>query len=430
MRERRRPELADLVREAASTTVDSRVLVAAFSYFGALRLETGWDLAMEIIEEYPYHDAQTVEAAISYVASEDTLAPPDAADALRPIVTDREERLLMAAVTGLGFVGTSDDARLLEDLYRDPRTPTDTRARVLVSLGRLADVGSRELLEAIASNPDEELVLRRFAVDGLGHLGLPDVMPVMRDTLASDDAFLRLYTVGALSRFQTEEAEMLVRSALRDANWRVRKEAVSGAGRMGAESTLEALFYMARRDPEAPVRVEAVRALGTLASEHGVRAATDALVELAEGTSYSFEVRVEAIRLLAQHSPGDAVPVVESIIDEQWERESSAILDRIGRIITATPSSTFIPLYERLTGHGEYLIRMYGIRGIGALGRRQDADLILEFAAVDYPIVPVRREALAALELMGVEPPEADDAVQLSDGPPHAAVDDEESPGQ
>ena len=82
----------------------------------------------------------------------------------------------------------------------------------------------------------------------------------------------------------------------------------------------------------------------------------------------------------------------------------------MGKSLSRNPDRTLEPIYTRLLEHSNFIIRIYGMRGIGASGLTGHAEALKTIARRNPPGL-VRRTAIAALAEMGIAyDPESEDA--------------------
>lgn len=307
------------------------------------------------------------------------------------------------AIDAIGRAGTAAAVETLLALYQR-LTGSDQRGAVLRALGQAGDERAIPLLTSIAEDEFAESALRHYATESLGRIGSPESLPLLTDLLAADDALLRAYATFALGFYEGEEAGLLLEEALLDSFWRVRVSAIEALAQQGRRAAVPAIAFKARRDPERPVREEAVRALAVLATDEG----QEVLVDLVRSERTGQGERILALEELARAAADDRADreavarLMAEIAAEEWDTEGSRLLDAVGRMVSEHAHPAYESIYVRLLGHPNFIVRIYGIRGIAAAGLRGRAESLEEIARANATGL-LRRTAITGLEQLGVE---------------------------
>lgn len=326
------------------------------------------------------------------------------------IALDGDLLAASTAIDAIGRNGSVEAVGLLLELY-ERLSSTDLKAAIVRALGETGNTDAVPLLTMLASDDFQDSSLRQYAAESLGRIGSPESLPLLTELLSVDDAVLRAYATHAIGFYESEEAGELLEEALRDSFWRVRVSALRGLAEQGRVEAIPAIAYKARRDPEQPVREQAIKTLGRLEGE----ASASILRDLALEEKAAEPERMLAVRELARANPGASIETFAEILREEWEREGSRLLDTVGRALSEYPSPTVEPIYAKLLTHPNYIIRIYGMRGIGGAGIADQADAMKRVAR-ENPSGLVRRTALAALADLGIEyDPDADGDVEDDD---------------
>lgn len=361
-------------------------------------------------------DDDLLRGASSYLSRVVGDPSPELLERYAEIAEDANLLAASVAIGAIGRNGSPEAVDLLLELYEQLRS-SDLRAAIIRALGEAGDPAALELLTRIASDEFEESSLRQYAAESLGKIGEPESLALLTSLLGVDDSLLRAYATYALGFYDTDEAAALLEQALLDSFWRVRVAALEALGEQGRASALPAIAYKARRDPERPVREEAIKALGRIAVDEG----REVLRELAMSERTGETERMLALEHLAASPDRDAIEVFDRVITDEWARDGSRLLDTIGRLISEEPSNAYAPLYDRLLEHPNFIIRIYAMRGVGGAGIRTRVDELKRVARENPPGL-LRRTALASLQKMGIDydpqsVPESENAPASPDAP-------------
>ncbi len=383
------PRLLEILEE----TINPKVSIGILNFFRTLETDSALPQARKILEraEEMEKPAQynLLAAAIDYIAElEDRESEP----MIRELITYREDRICRNAIEAAGAVGGEETAQVLMDVVDDPSTEDSLKEKAILSLGTIGHQPASELLRGIAGDEDQGKALRWYACHALGKLRDTESLPVLKGIFSEEDPILKSYAVLAISYFEGEEPQRILRQALRDNSARVRSAAAEGLGRREDPGAIDFLDYIVRRDSDESVKKKALKALADIGGK-----GLDILSETAvEGENYA--LREYAFQLLSKENPKKAADAAGTIMEEEWSKDESWMLDHIGRILYRQGSREYSAIYSRFLDHPWYIIRIYGIRGIGKAGISGKKNRIAELAEDKSQPGNLRSEAKAVLE--------------------------------
>jgi len=360
LRENNVGELAPEVEEIARRSENSSVLAEAVRYFTAIETYPINDRVYELLNRYRDRPPEFAVDLTDYLDAADARPTEDQLSVLYDMVEDRNVLRARAAVNLLGrFV---EDTADLIDLYRTVDLPEDTRGAILVALGDRGDPAAFDFVaELIGEDEEARSTIQRYAIDTLGRLGDERAIPIILRQLDSRDATTRAYAVNALRGFQTEEATDAIVGSLRDDFWRVRVAALETISERSITEALDAVVYKARRDPELPVRLAAVTALKELDEPAG----WEALREIVSTSNTGVAERQHIVAALIEHNYAASEETILQLVEQEWDKQNSPILDAIGRTVSTAESSGTDRLVEQLINHPNYIIQIYAVRAVG-----------------------------------------------------------------
>jgi len=383
----------------------------------------------EILEHFEKRNIAIAGSAVSTILTEDDeLSPAFLRTAVRylsvvaevrsPELLARYEEIardddVVAASVAIGAIGTDGSAEAVElllDLFDEFRT-ADLKGAVIRALGEAETTEAVELLTNIMTDPYEDSSLRQYGAESLGKIAAPESLLPLVSVLADDSSLLRAYAIAALGNFDDPLATRTLGEGLRDSFWRVRVAALQGIATRGAAESLPAIAYKARRDPEVPVRQEAIRTLAALDSADGF----ESLRVIAADPRAPQSDRMLAIDLLVDEDLPASMETLITVIDAEWAVENSRLLDTTARALVRTDSQLLAETYNRLLSHPNFIIRVYAIRGIGKSGFTQFGDAILTIAA-ENPTGILHSNAISTLEELGIPVPARDEDDAGDDG--------------
>jgi HEAT repeat protein len=322
-----------------------------------------------------------------------------------------------SAIEALGGAGTEQSVGLLLELLDE--TDGELQGSVIRALGRAGAQEAVPRLTSIVRDEFADASHRQYAAESLGRIGAAESIVTLTDALGDPDSLLRAYATYGLGFYPAEDTAAVLEEALLDSFWRVRVAALQALEEQEYADALPAIEYKARRDPERPVREAALRTLGAIGNDES----RSVLADVARNERASATERVIAIEELRSQGAGESVAVFAEIMQSEWDEERSTVLDAIARTISSDADAAYEPLYERLLTHRNFVMQIYGVRGIGNAGLASYEDRLQGYAALEQPIA-LARAAELALRRMGIEvrepEPEAPDSDADESGPEDA----------
>lgn len=395
-------QLAPEVVGLFNSSNDEGVLRQAARFLQEVDSPDGHDRALSVIDNHQLWNDDVLMALLAYLRETDADIPDEYTPAIDQLIRTGSIGPASAAVQFYASAGASSDE--LIRLYREPDVHDDVRGRILIELGERGDSDVFDFVSEIIQEDEEATTtLQRYAIDTLGKLGDERALPIITRQFRSNDAMTRAYAAAALANFDTPEAREAMQAALRDEFWRVRISALEAIREKGDTDALPAVLYKVRRDPEERVRLEAVKTTAALDVSEG----WEELRRMAEDEGTSLNVRTAIIEQLITAAPQGANATILRLIDREWEKENSAILDAIGRVVSRTTEKDLKEVVERLIHHPNFIIRIYGVRAVGNNKIGSLTDAVMEESREGNHRA-VRSAALRALEQLGINPDSTD----------------------
>ena len=352
--------------------------------------------AVKLLQAQEELDQETILTLLQYLSLPES--KPHLEEVL-PLLKDPRRRIVTAAVRYLGKKGNEEVVTKLIDLFKGQEAEEDLRTAILTALGELKATNAVEFLRSILDNPDERMVYRRFACDALGKIGSKEAYPSIKKALEESDNLLRAYAVSALGSYREGEVETILLQALRDDFARVRASAAEQLGNRKTQSAVEMLLYRVRRDPDKQVRLSSLRALSEIGDEKSFSFLQDLLLD----EKASLDLRMETIRLFLQNPSEKGMKALRILLEREWTKENSRLLDEACKQLSLQTVAGNGDLYQKMLSHRSFIIRIYGIRGIGRNNIREAADQLRQLAK-EGASPQERKEARLVLEQWGITP--------------------------
>jgi HEAT repeat protein len=247
-------DLYDLFQKTKSPTVREKIL----DYFTKLEDPCLEDYAVTVLND-PYEERNsTVEKVFKYTATVKTKA---AIPAVVTLLESDNENYFNPALTTLGEIGGEREAEYLVDYLDRADLTTPQRQALMKVLGKIKAVQTWDALVEIAQDDGENAFVRCYAAEAIGAMKKPESIPILLKLFESPDPNMRCYVLKGISNYDTKEAKDLVVQAIKDAQYKVRLDAIDAAANMKLKDAVPYLIYRAKNDPEAAVKKKAYEKL-------------------------------------------------------------------------------------------------------------------------------------------------------------------------
>ncbi len=377
-------------------SINPRLRRAALRYFTDLELTGAIDAVVELLGDIQDIADDLVLDAILYLSTVETDDRDDVAVLFHELARSRRATVAGAAVRAIGKTGDERDVDVLLDLFDERTTPIAVRQSLVLALGELRTPRAVDRLISVLGRLDDDPTLRNYAADALGKIGDERAVDALRVSLGSPDALHRAYAVNALGYFDAPEVPDMLEEALRDSFWRVRVAALDAAGRRKEADLLPAVIYRARRDPETRVRLDAIAAIAGIATPD----AWDFLRSQFVDERVAPDIRRAILHQLVEHNAVESLPTIREVVQKEWASERPTMLEYTTRVLSTAKLPEASDIFVRLLDHPNFVLRIYGVRGIALNGLEQYKDRIREISENETEHASVRRNAAAELERM------------------------------
>lgn len=285
-------------------------------------------------------------AALGYLAEADATATFEEVFLLA--TEDPDEEVRLAALRGLwdydeeAFVPT-----LIQIMDSDSSAPV--RAEAAIILGKFAMLGELEELEpettdlvrrallAVWNSPDEDVEVRRRALESVSCLATDEVNEMIQAAYSDKDERMNISAVYAMGQTLDDMWAPYVLKELKNPRPEMRYEAAHAAGELTLTDAIPTLLDLAH-DADAEVRVAAITALGNIGGERAV----EALLSLARSADEATrDAALDALELAifaedplslrawewAMFWDTEFEPGAEDELQEEWDDEWGVELD-------------------------------------------------------------------------------------------------------
>ncbi len=367
------PLLKELLGEIRNPDIRSKI----FQLWEITKWEDGVESAENELRKVlndDLYDVAVIQAAAYYLAQSS-----DKADIhlLAELSEARDSRIAATAVRSIGKIAEKSsipesevekvgEPLLQKFLKEDAYEEDELTAALIVTLGKLKYTPSADALLAVAEDEGSPGGHRRFACVSVGKIGRPeDYESIEQIYFTSKDANLRAYALAGIAEFPRDSSDILVQALKRDSFWRIRLTAAEKLGNIPAGSSAgekldELLRYKASIDPVKQVRMAAMKSLGKRSGTVNDQFLIDYYADI----NRSPELRIAALDILTENKIKGSVEAVSEILNKLWVKDSERFMEFTCRNLSRSEWDELAPLFERMLDHPNWLIQVYGVRGI------------------------------------------------------------------
>ncbi len=248
------------------------------------------------------------------LADDDTLVSFD--DFARTMLTDADAQVRAGAIR---LLDECEDLKLIpafiKILTNDDNT--DTRAEAAIGLGKYVEMGEleeisakmkRQVEDALLAkiNSDDQLLVRRNALEALGYSSRPEVVTAIKSAYHRENPDWQASALFAMGRSADEHWKDHILSSMLDEIEIVRLAAVEAAGELGLDAARMVLFRLLEDEEDDDIAAAAIWSLSQVGGE---------------------DVRIYIQNLLDQSEDDEQVEFLEEALDNLYFTEDLAKFD-------------------------------------------------------------------------------------------------------
>jgi len=176
-----------------------------------------------------------------------------------------------ALIIALGDLNTPEIIDFASKGVKDIKNSKMIRERLLLFIGKCGSPAQKDFLLSIYKDDDEDMTIRSYAVKSIAKLKINDAAPSIKEVIKEIDSYsfqkkkryynLYMQSVTALVSLGDTDSIPLLMNSIRSDNADVRYRAVNLIKEFDDERTIDILKYKMKYDPSGKVRRAAKRAL-------------------------------------------------------------------------------------------------------------------------------------------------------------------------
>jgi len=355
----------DLLKDILRETRNSSIAVKIYRLWEETSYESGLEIArnelLKLVDNFDF-ELTTIQAAISYLAE-----MKHSQDLLIEIANNQDSEIAGSAIRAIGVMGEIADTAKIEWLLErlraeDPFAEEDLVATLIVALGNLRYEPAAGELVSIADDASAPAIHRRFACVSVGKIGRAEDYEIIEKIYyESDDANLRSYALSGLVEFPNRDiTAVLIQALKRDSFWRIRVTAAERLADSDSTDISELLRYKIVNDPVKQVRVASIQTLGKSSKQKD----WDFLIEYFTDNKNPSDIRLASLVALIENRVSGTKEAIFTIMDRLWMKDDERFLEFTCLDASKGEWPALAPVYERMLDHENWIIQVYGIRGI------------------------------------------------------------------
>ncbi|MCL2704899.1 MAG: HEAT repeat domain-containing protein [Spirochaetaceae bacterium] len=345
------------------------------------------------IKDRDYETRSVIIAGIRYIS--EINAVKENHDIFMELLEDNQKDFRIEAIKVLAATGNKNYSKPLMDLYESD-DEAQVKLQILLDIGKLEDPETAEFLKDIASDKYLERTYRQYAINSLGYLKDENSFDDLVAAYKEDDPFIRIYAISAISKYDKREANLLIHEAIRDENWRIRKQAITDAGNRKSNDFTQILIYRADNDPVEDIRNTSLTAL----AEIGGKEAFDFIRSKASDPKIGVKTRHHAFTLAVNKDTANSLEMIETIFAKESSASNKAFLESLTSELCRVEYSGLAPFFEKMLESSSVVIRIAGLRGIRLNKISSLKDKVKAIAEDQKQATAVKNNAIATLEVL------------------------------
>ena len=235
--------------------------------------------------------------------------------------------------------------------------------------------------------------VRIAAIEAIGRIGGDSALAILSPLIA-DDTEVGLAAIRASGSIRSEHAVSALREALRSRDAARRAAAVDAIAACSGAEAIELLQWTASSDEDGHVVQAALNGLGTIANRN--TAASAACGRRAGGAPVGSARRSDAIEVAGRLAPS-AIPVLAESLATDDPPVRRGVVEALGRLSHSVASAYL----QRALSDADDAVRREAVRALSRLGTRGLTRRFAAMSETDFSPA-VRQAAAAALSRQGV----------------------------
>lgn len=262
-------KLINLLLEIIQNDNDMEIRKTAVTVIGDLKAEGSGPALIKALDD----ESEDVQIAACFAIGRIKAAEAKAklVDMIKKQDLTKDSNLTDAIITALDELGASELAAFAVEAVKDTKNSKMAREKLLLFIGKNGSAAQKDFLLEIYKDDEQEMLMRSYAVKSIAKLKLTDAAPDIKAIIKEIDSFpfakkkkyydLYIHSVAALAEMGDKDAIPLLMDSLRSDNTNVRLKALRLLKDFNDERTIDIIKYKMNNDPSNSVRKAARKIL-------------------------------------------------------------------------------------------------------------------------------------------------------------------------
>jgi len=391
LRQEKNSEYRDLLLAAYDNAQTDDLKEAILLLFSDLNDNGLEDRALQELSSPDKKGNSLLLNAVSYLTG---LKSTKAGETLVGLISGKNKVLALSAIRALGKLAALDRVDALLKLYQDTDTDPNFKPDLIWAFGEMKAVTAVDLLLKEYDENDAQPLLQKSILEALGKIGDPRAWDRVQAALHSPNTDLRTAAVATLASYPGQgDPTALLAAALRDAQPGVREAAAQAAKVSPLAGLRDVLVYRVKKDPEAKVRVAALRAVANYSD-----GAALVLGFLTDRKTDPAVWRESLTITLDKKYPG-AFDALKKVIEDD-NKDRNGTLAAVVASVLLPQRENYRQLFGLALGSDKAPARAAALRAIG-IGKYTEFQGLVQNLAAKDPDAGVKAQAAAILKDWG-----------------------------
>jgi HEAT repeat protein len=262
-------KLAALLIDIIANDSDMEIRKTAITVIGDLKAEGASGALIKALND----ESEDVRIAACFATGrlKTAEAKPALIELIKKQDLTKDSNLTDAAITALSDLGAPEIVPFAVEAVKDSKNSKMAREKLLLFIGNNGSAEQKDFLLEIYKDEDQEILMRSYAVKSIAKLKITAAAPDIKTVISEINSYqfarrkkyydLYIHSVAALAEMGDEDAIPLLMDSLRSDNANVRLKALRLLKDFDDERTIDIIKYKMDHDPSNSVRKTARKIL-------------------------------------------------------------------------------------------------------------------------------------------------------------------------
>ncbi len=262
-------KLALLLIDIIQNDNDMEIRKTAITVIGDIKAEGAGTALIRALDD----ESEDVKIAACFAIGrlKTSEAKPKLVEMIKKLDLTKDSNLTDAVITALDELGASEIVPFAVEAIKDSKNSKMAREKLLLFIGKNGSATQKDFLLEIYKDEEQEMIMRSYAVKSIAKLKLTEAAADIKTIIKEIDSFpfakkkkyydLYIHSVAALAEMGDKDAIPLLMDSLRSDNTNVRLKALRLLKDFNDERTIDIIKYKMNNDPSNSVRKAARKIL-------------------------------------------------------------------------------------------------------------------------------------------------------------------------